>query len=464
VTGRTSRVAVIGAGMTGLTAAHRLAVEGAAVDVYERWPGLGGMVATVDVGAPQPLERYYHHLFESDHHIAHLYEELGMGGAIEWHPSKVGLFADGAAFPFVSPLDLLRFRPLSLVARLRLGLGVLRLMRERDPAPFEHETAREWITRSMGEESWSRVWGPLLRGKFGDRADGVPMAWLWARITVRRRLGDRGSRRELLGYPRGGWQPLLERLRNEVESRGGRVLIDRPVAALDAGPGGLRVRTGASGSWRAGHDPRAFPSDGEAADYDAVVATVPCDIFAGLLGSGLRDDLAEGYLDRLEAIDYSAALCLLLEVDRSVTPYYWLNVAERGIPFIGLVEHTNLVGPESYGGKRFVYVANYVDRDDPLLELGVDELLDAYEPGLRRVNSEFSRSWVRRALLFREPAAAPVVAVGQRDRIPPMETGVPGLYLANTTQIYPEDRGTNYSVELGERVAAAVLARQAVPA
>ncbi|MEA2226868.1 MAG: hypothetical protein QOF04_498, partial [Solirubrobacteraceae bacterium] len=163
--------------------------------------------------------------------------------------------------------------------------------------------------------------------------------------------------------------------------------------------------------------------------------------------------LPVAYVGRLRSVEYFAAVCVLLELDRQYSPYYWTNVADRESPFVGLVEQTNLVEPERYDGRRFLYVANYVARGDPLLELTLDEILDHYDAGLRRVNPAFSRDWVREAWLFREPAAQPIVTVGYRDRIPPLRTGVPGLVLANTTQVYPEDRGTNYAVRLGEQAA-----------
>ena len=168
---RPVRVAVIGAGVAGLVAGHRLAEAGHACDVYERWPGLGGQAATLDVGQGHLLERYYHHLFTSDRHIAELYDELGMPDELEWRPSSVAFFADGRSWPFNGPLDLLRFRPLSLASRLRMGIAVV-LLQRRAPrrAPFESETAHEWVLRAMGRQAWEKVWGPLLRGKFGDRA------------------------------------------------------------------------------------------------------------------------------------------------------------------------------------------------------------------------------------------------------------------------------------------------------
>jgi protoporphyrinogen oxidase len=431
------RIAVIGAGVAGLVAAYRLTAQGHAVDVYERWPGLGGQAATLDVGGGHRLERYYHHLFTTDRHIAALYDELGL--EIEWRPSSVAMFARGRQWPFTSPLDLLRFGPLPPADRIRMGAAVVALQRlANDRAPFERVTARDWIERWMGRAAWREVWGPMLRGKFGARADQIAMVWLWSKLRLRR---GEDAREEKLGYPTGSWEPLFDALRERIEARGGRVLIDRPAVRVTRD---LEVAYGAPGSFRAGHDPRGFEPAG-AERYDRVLATVPNDVFARLT------DLPE------PSIEYFAALCLLLELDRRFSPYYWTNVADRELPFVGLVEHTNFVEPERYDGRRFLYVANYLEHGHELLSLDADALLDRYLPGLQRVNPGFDRSWVRNAWLHREPAAQPIVTVGYHERIPPLETSVRGLVLANTTQVYPEDRGTNYAVRLGEEAARAVL-------
>ena len=218
---------------------------------------------------------------------------------------------------------------------------------------------------------------------------------------------------------------------------------------------GFEIVAGAPGSFRTGHDPRAFEAAAEAPErYDTVVATVPNDIFAGMVEPGL---VSEQYLGLLDGIEYHTALCLLLELDRSFSPYYWTNIADPELPFVGVIEHTNLIAPERYGGRRFLYVANYLAPGHELLGLDADALLAHYEPGLRRINPAFERFWVRARWLHREPAAQPIVTVGYGARIPPLQTGVPGLVLANTTQIYPEDRGTNYAVRLGTEAADALL-------
>ncbi|MDX6721246.1 MAG: hypothetical protein QOJ63_3500 [Solirubrobacteraceae bacterium] len=455
------RVAVIGAGVAGLVCAYRLSQEGHACDVYERWPGLGGQAATLDIGGGELLERYYHHLFTSDRHIVALYDELGMGDELEWHPSSMAFFVDGRQWAFNGALDLLRFRPLPPLARLRMGLAVLALQkRAKEVGPFESLTARDWIESRMGRTPWRKIWGPLLRGKFGERAEDISMAWLWSKLTLRRQLEGDEARQEQLGYPKRSWEPLFDALRAAIEAAGGRVLIDRPAALLRRGRdgSGFVVHAGARGSFRSGHDPRAFArGDGVGERYDAAVATVPNDIFLGLLDDDLASAIGAPYIDRLRATEYHTALCLLLELDRSFSPFYWTNIADPEVPFVGLIEHTNFIDPARYGGRRFLYVANYLAPGDPLLALSPEELLAAYEPGLRAVQPAFSPDWIRARWLHREPAAQPIVTVGYHERIAPLSTGVPGLVLANTTQIYPEDRGTNYSVRLGGDAARALL-------
>jgi protoporphyrinogen oxidase len=416
----------------GLVAAHRLAQQGHECDVYERWPGLGGQAATLDVGGGLRLERYYHHLFTTDRHIAALYDELGL--ELGWRPSSVAMFARGRQWPFTTPGDLLRFKPLPPLARVRMGVAAVALQRfASDREPYERVTARHWIERRMGRAAWREVWGPMLRGKFGERADDIAMVWLWSKLRLRR---GEDAREERLGYPVGSWEPLFEALQSSIRTRG-RVLIDRPAVRIDPG---LVVTYGAPGSFRAGHDPRAFEPAGSER-YDRVLATVPNDVLARMA------DVPD------PGIEYFAALCLLLELDRPFSRFYWMNVADRELPFVGLIEQTNFL---SYGDRRFLYVANYLPHGHELLSLDADELLARYTPGLRRVNPAFDPAWVRERWLHREPAAQPIVTVGYRP--PPMTTPIEGLLRANTTQVYPEDRGTNYAVRLGEEAARAVVA------
>ncbi|MEA2347955.1 MAG: hypothetical protein QOG62_1742 [Thermoleophilaceae bacterium] len=453
------RVAVLGAGFAGLTAAHRLAMEGHDCDVYERWPGLGGEAATVDTGDGVLLERYYHHLFTSDKEIHDLCDEIGLPDELEAWPSTVAMFAEGKLHPFTSPKDLLTYKPLSLYARLRMGLAVVLLQRRgRDVTPYEGITIRQWVDKNMGHEVYAKIWGPLLRGKFGDRADQISMSWLWAKLMNRRQTSGKEAKEELLVYPKNSFESMFVAMRDRIQERGGRVLIDRPAARIArAGDGGFLVTASAPDAWRTGHDPRNYPTDGEPERYDAVIAALPSDIFEQLLDDGLRAEVGPEYIGKMNSIEYFEALCLILELDREFCPYYWTNVVDPELRFIGLIEQTKLIPLERYNGRHFLYVANYLPRGHELMALDMEQLLDVYEPGLKKVTPSFERSWIKKSWLFKDPAAQPVVLPNYRDRMPPLQTPAPGLLMANTTQVYPEDRGTNYAVRIGEEVVAELL-------
>ncbi len=451
------RVAVLGAGQAGLTAAHRLAKLGHETDVYERWPGLGGQAATIDVGDGVLIERYYHHLFTSDREMADLCAEIG--AELETWPSSMSIFRNGKLHPFTTPLDLIRYTPMSPLSRVRMGVGALYLQkRANDVTVFEGMTIREWVERVMGKSAWEHVWGPLLYGKFRDQADDISMSWLWAKLRNRRQVTGEEAKGELLVYPKNSFESIFVRLRDLIEGYGGRVMIDRPAARLarDA-DGKFLVTPAAPDSFRRGLDPREFEADGEPERYDAVIAALPSDVFEELLDPELAAEIGASYMERTQKIEYFAALCLLCEMDRQFHPYYWTNVADIDLGFIGLIEQTNLVPLERYGGRHMLYVANYLPRDHELLTKSMDELIEFYEPGLRKVNPAFSRDWIKQSWMFREPAGQPVVLPNYRDRMPPYDTGVPGLFLANTTQVYPDDRGTNYAVREAEEVVAELV-------
>ncbi len=401
---------------------------------------------------------YGHYIGTSDKEMHDLCQEIGC--VLETWPSSVSIFRNGELHPFTTPMDLIRFSPMSPLSRIRMGVGALWLQkRAHSVEPYEGITIREWVEKVMGKPAWEHVWGPLLYGKFRDQADDISMSWLWAKLRNRRQVTGEEAKGELLVIPKDSFETIFVRLRALIEERGGRVLIDRPAASLSRDADGkFLVTPGAPDSFRRGHDPRDFEVAGEPERYDAVIAALPSDVFEQLLEPDLAAQVGEPYLEKTRGIEYFAALCLLCEMDRQFHPFYWTNVADTDLGFIGLIEQTNLVPPERFDGRRFLYVANYLPRDHELLSKSMDELIDFYEPGLKKVNPAFERSWIKQSWMFREPAGQPVVLPNYRDRMPSYRAGVPGLYLANTTQVYPDDRGTNYAVREAEEVVADLLA------
>ena len=440
------RVGIIGGGAAGLGAAYELTLHGHTPEVFERAPVLGGQASTFNVGGT-PLERGYHHLFRSDTAMTGLMDELGLGDRLRWIDSNVGYFHGERIWRFTTPFDLLRFRPLNMVDRVRLGLVTLYLQRRKEWHSLEQHTASEWTRRWAGERVYQVIFEPMLRGKFGTYFDQVSMAWLWNKFALRtssRGKGIRGAMKEQLGYPMGSFGEIFDTLGKRIEQGGGQVhtkaAVER-VVVEDGRAVGLEVRLD-------GTEPQRY-------DYDAIIATVPSYILPQLV-----PPLPDGYLKRLTDVVYLAAVLVVLVLDRPLTPTYWMYVGDRSIPFLGVIEHTNLIPAEHYGGNHVVYLSNYLEKDDPLHRMSGEELFQHYLTHLKRLNPQFAPSWVREYHYHREEAAQPVVTRGYSARIPDHHTPIPRLYLANTTQIYPEDRGTNYSVRLGRQVARVLHADQ----
>ncbi|HEV8536212.1 MAG TPA: FAD-dependent oxidoreductase [Candidatus Limnocylindria bacterium] len=443
------RVAIVGASVTGLVAGRELARRGFAVTLVERWPDVAGQASAFEVAPGVWLERYYHHLFPSDREMVALHDEL-LPGQLEWHPSTVGIWSRGRVYPFVSPRDLLTYSPLPLADRVRLGLVVLRLVGRTDWERMDDIGALEWLRRTCGERALRSVWLPLMLGKFGDDAERIPLAWLWSKFVLRRGKGAQAGR-ERLGYPRGSFRAICVALDEDLRVRGGTTLLDREVVAIRADGDELVLHCAAPGAYRRSIGSAAAEPARELR-ADIVLLTTPT------TGTAAITEWPADYRARLKAWTYRAAVVLLLELRRPYSDVYWMNVADMDVPFLGMVEHTNLIPAERYPA-RYLYVSNYVAPNDPLASLGPEALLQHYLAAMKLMNPSFVAEDVLRYWAFREDAAQPVPRIGNRHRILPFETPRRGIFVANTTQIYPEDRGTNYSVRLGRDVANVIAKR-----
>lgn len=439
-TSRHQHVAVIGGGIAGLTAAYRLLQRGYRVTLWEQSSRLGGLAAAFDVPGGQ-LEMFYHHLFMSDRAISELIEELGIGESLAWLPSQNSYYSDGHIYSLASPFDLLRLPVVPFIDRIRIGLVTLYLQRITPQGQrwkqFERITAWEWLRRYLGERAFSRTLGAQLRAKFGPRAEEIAMVWFWNKIYLRTQSRPGLFGRERLGYIMGSFN----------------VLIDNLEAACTRLGGDVRTGTGITGIEKLDSVFRVTGQDGTTEMVDAVVVTTPAPVLAKLF-----PDLPDDYRDKLLSTRYQGAACLVLRMNRQLSDSYWLNIADPEMPFTVMVEHTNFIPPEHYDGNHYLYVNTYIEPDHRYAHMPEDELVDEYLSYLTRINPKFDRSWVEEHWLFRTATAQPVVGLFYSDRIPEHRTPIEGVYLATMTQIYPEDRGTNYAVELGNEVAELVHA------
>jgi len=419
------RYGLIGAGALGLTVGLRLAQRGHEVTMIERDQTPGGLAGSFEVAPGIWLEKFYHHLFQSDHLAIALIEELGLGDRLRWHQPTTTVFLGDQAWPLDSAKAVLGFAPLSVPDRLRLaaGVGYLRLLPS--PGSLEDQTAGRWMRRVMGGSAYDTVWAPLLKGKFGDAAEEVSMAWLWARIHCRTAS---------LGYIHGGFHQLYSALAKRVTDLGGTIVYGADASSIRRSDAGVDVVIAREGT-------------AQTLEFDRVVSTLPTGLTVRL-----TPEMPADYAAAHPAPRALGAHCLILSLDRPLTDVYWIGVNEADMPFLAVVEHTKMVNPAEYGGRHLVYLGNYRPHDDPIFRQSTDEVLTSFEAGIRRLNADFDRSWVQEAWSFAAPFAQPIVTPTFARTIPGFDTPVNGLYVANMFQVYPYDRGQNYSIDLAERL------------
>jgi protoporphyrinogen oxidase len=425
------RYAILGGGVLGLTAALRLLERGRRVTIFEREAEPGGLAAGFRIGEVASgrqgvwLEKFYHHLFRSDTAIARLIGELGMDAELEWRRPLTVTLRAGKVYQLDSPVSVLRFPPIGLPDRLRMAavLAFFRLLPS--PQPLEGRLAATWLRTTMGKPAYEAVWEPLLRGKFGSVANQIALPWFWARVH------DRSAQ---LGYVRGGFQQFYNRLAERVRELGGEICLSTQVERVEPSAEGFAITSTPVGT-----------AASQTQTFARLISTLPTRLTCRLVSA-----LPADYRARYEWGTAYGAHCLILALDRPLTQGYWMNINDPGYPFLALVEHTNYMPAEQYGGRHLIYLGNYRAMDDPLLGMSKEQVLAEFLPHLTRINPAFDPSWVTESWMFAAPYAQPIVTADYRAHIPPFETPIDGLYVANMFQVYPHDRGQNYSVVLAE--------------
>jgi protoporphyrinogen oxidase len=425
------RVVVVGAGFSGLAAGYELAQRGYQPIVLEAEPQVGGLAAAFQVDGTR-IERFYHHWFTNDHDISALVHELGLEHRLVYRPTRTGMYFTNRLYRLSTPLDVLRLPVLSLANRLRLGLTLVRARRVRNWREIDHVSAAEWMRKLGGEAVFRVVWEPLLRAKFGPYAEEVSAAWFWSKLRLRG--GSRGARgEERLAYFQGGFAALADELVHRIERAGGEIRLSTPAVRLAI----------------ENDQVRGVESDAGLIPADAVILTPALPIVVQLI----RQHVDATYADRLAAIDYLANVCVVLELTRSLSELYWMNVNDPSFPFVGVIEHTNLDQADPSGRRHIVYLSRYLPATDLMFGATDDEIIRFTLPHLRRMFPDLSAECILATHVWRARYAQPLALRNYAKLVPQHETPVRGLFLATMAQIYPEDRGTNYAIRDGRATA-----------
>jgi len=423
-------IAVLGAGFTGLSAAYNLVKIGHTVTIFEQDSVPGGLA----VGFKLPhwdwsLEKHYHHWFTNDMSVLGLANDIGQAVLVK--RPKTSVLIEKEIFQLDSPFNLLRFSKLSFVDRMRMAsvLGFLKI----NPfwQPLEHIQAHNFLVTFMGNTGYKTIWEPQMHNKFGSYEREISLAWFWARVH---------KRTASLAYPQKGFMSFARLLDKKIRDHGGIILYNTTVSKIVSK--GLVEITFRSSSKKIDHK-----------RFDKLIVTLPGASFARM-----APQLSDVYKKSLTVLRGLGAINLILRLTKPLLAdgTYWLSICNRNSPVMAVIEHTNFLSKENYGNEHIVYLGNYMPQDHPFFSYSESRLLEAYDATLRQLNPLYASSIIGMHM-FKAPFAQPIVPMGYSSIVPSIKTPLDNVLLANMQMVYPWDRGTNYAVELGNRVSTYIL-------
>ena len=420
------KIAIIGAGFTGLAAGFELVKRGHEVYIFEKDPNPGGLaIGYKEKNWDWSLEKHYHHWFTNDKRILNLAKEINYEVVIR--RPKTSVFINNKIYQFDSPLSVLKFPLLSFLNRFRMGfiIGIFKL----DPfwKILEKYNAATFLPKLIGKKSYEMIWEPLFINKFGRYAGNVSLAWFWARIK---------KRTPALAYPAKGFLEFAKAVVDQIKKNKGEVFFESEILELKEDKKTiLKIKY----------------KDGKIKNesFDKVIVTTPSFLFLKI-----APQLPEGYKNTLGKLKGIGATNLLLRLKK---PFfkdhtYWLNVCDNKAPVMAIVEHTNFMDKENYNNEHLLYLGNYRESNDLYFSINKDEMLKLFDGYLKKINPDYSKNIIGYEL-FKAPFAQPIIPINYSKILPSFITPLKDVYLANIEQVYPWDRGTNYAVELGIKVA-----------
>lgn len=426
---------IVGGGFTGLSLGYYLSKAGWTVSIFEKDEDIAGLAGSFKIGNSS-LEKFYHHWFTNDIFINEIVKDLKMEDNLIVRPTKTGMYFANNFFKLSTPFDLLKFNPLNLFQRIRLGLVVVAVRFVNNWMELEKKTAKEWLTKICGQKGYEIVWEPLLKGKFGRYADEVSAVWFWNKLKLRGGSRSENGSENLLYY-KGGFSSLANSIKTSIESNGGKIYCQAEVTELiSANEIKLKDHTVHS------------------ANYTILTTALP--ICANLLSNIQPKE----YLDSLNKVIYLGNTCLVLELTKSLSDLYWINVNEPNFPFVGVIEHTNFEPKESYEGKHIVYLSKYLPTDEALYSYSKEEFYNYSLPFIKQMFPEFDESIVSNYYLWKEKYSQPLVTKFYSKFIANIQPNIENVYINSMAQIYPEDRGTNYAIREGKKMAEMLISKE----
>jgi len=433
-------IAIVGGGMTGIAAAIELAKSRRfQVTLFEKQNHLGGLSSYYQ-WRDVIWDRFYHVILSTDTVMLEFINELGLQDKLFWRDTKSGFYGKGRLVSFSSTLDFIKFPFMSLWQKFRMGLGILYSSRIKDPSKLDKIYVKQWLTKVFGRRVYEQIWEPLLRSKLGSAQERTSAAFIWS--TINRLYGARGSgtKQEKMGHVKGGYHTILNAIEKKLSEFGVRVLNNLPVLKIESpnNPYDQQIN---------------LVTEDETFKFDKVLLTIDCPAVLQMTGS----ENNHPYWQQLKKVEYLGVICVLLILNRRLSPYYVINLLDRDLPFTGIIEATNVVSPQNLGGNHLVYLPKYLPADDSFSNMEEDKIIDLFVDKLKKVYPDLKDEEILHKRLFRETYVQPLQELNFLDRTSNISTPIKGVYLVNTSMIYNSTLNNNAVITLAHNAAKTIL-------
>jgi len=478
----TQNIAIIGSGFLGMTLALRLAERGDRVTIFESANEIGGLASAWQIG-DHTWDKHYHVTLASDAHTRKLIGDLGLGDEFNWVETKTGFYTGGKLVSMSNTMEFLKFPPLGIIGKLRLGATIFYASRVKDWKKLERISVEDWLTKLSGRKTFEKIWKPLLKAKLGDAYKETSAAFIWATIQRMYAARNSGLKKEMFGYVRGGYARVLERFAEVLLDKGVKVRLNAPVRSVERSSNGkftvrefdarrkndtqatilgidkqqaaryasYNVAAVAARGFSAGFltgpqasadNVRPFPAPEQT--FDKVVMTCPSPVAAKA-----ADQLTATEKHDLNSITYQGIVCASVLMKCSLSNFYVTNITDDA-PFTGVIEMTALVDKRDFDKNALVYLPKYAAPDDPIFDESDSDIQRKFLNALEKMYPHFKRSDVLSFKVSRVRQVFPLPVLNYSDRLPDVETSVAGLYILNSSHIVNGTLNVNETVALAE--------------
>ncbi len=428
--------AIVGGGLLGMTLALRLAEAGRRVTLYESAEQLGGLASAWNLG-DVIWDKHYHVTLLSDMHLRALLEQLGLEKEMQWVETRTGFYTDGQLVSMSNTLEFLKFPPLGLLGKLRLGGTIFYASRVKDWKRLEKIPVAEWLRKLSGRRTFEKMWLPLLRAKLGENYTKASAAFIWATIARMYAARRTGLKKEMFGYVPGGYARILSRFAEVLEEKGVRIKLGHAVKS---------VSSEACGALSLEFD------NGARETFDQIILTVPGAVAARVCG-----DLSDEEQAKLDGVQYQGIICASLLLKKPLADFYVTNITDSFVPFTAVIEMSALVDRKEFGGHALVYLPKYIAPDDAAFALSDEEIKESFLSAIARMYPHFDKSDVISFRVSRVRYVFPIPTLNYSAKLPAMQTSVEGLHIINSAHIVNGTLNVNETVQLAEKSVSRLL-------